>query len=745
MKTNLLKVISLITFISLSGCGTKTSSTLQTSSNSNSTNTNSSVVAPSGTILYKVQVLLPNGEKAGEGLQVQWCDDMNCFSANTNTDGVAQSYLVPNTYDVHIYNYDEKYACELGIKSDENSASLDVKLHDILSYKGGDGSKDNPYVMNEGVYNVTLSNIDTEAKIAEEVFVGFVPTRPGKYVIESWTENTDSINTNVSYYGNNPHYVPENPINDMVDDDSGDTDNFRLEFNIALEEFVNTGELDSEGNLIYEKDGEGNLISGGIYRFGIGATNIRREKKFPIIVKYLEHYETPRGEVEDVKVTESLTKCEDNNGDLVWKDCEINGLDTFVYNEETKTYHLNDVNGYKLYAKISEPCSFIDKPFNEIQDSGNKALTLDNGTKDYTNFINTYSKYCNDDGVYPVTSELKTFLEYYYQANSLWFVSISETIIDEECGWLFAVGYYANLADLYDKPWSGVGNTEEPYLINPGTFLAEIKENETVYYSFSPKNSISESLYRVKTNDTNIEFVGLEDYSTSVITNGDEKYFDVTLGGTSHPSICFFGIKSSDGKAANFLFTLETREITVAGDKIALGENTVEVLAGSYVSCSFTAVNAGTYTVTSSEENAWFVSGSDFYGGDYGEINMTFECNANDVISFDIYTINNESDFITFNLAKGSSLRVGINSITVGAWETVEEEFIPTEDGTYRFTCLDSNSVIGYSDKGVTELFYGDDIINYFEKELKAGESITILASTANYKKGTVRFSIAKV
>jgi ABC-type Na+ transport system ATPase subunit NatA len=92
---------------------------------------------PEGTILYKVQVLLPTGEKAGAGLQVQWCDDMNCFSSDTNNNGEAFIYLEPKEYDVHVYNYAENYACELGLKASESNSQIEVKLHDLLSLGAG--------------------------------------------------------------------------------------------------------------------------------------------------------------------------------------------------------------------------------------------------------------------------------------------------------------------------------------------------------------------------------------------------------------------------------------------------------------------------------------------------------------------------------------------------------------------------------------------------------------------------------
>ena len=743
MKKNLLKVISLVTLISLSGCnGGKTSNS---NSNSNSTNTNSSVSIPEGTILYKVQVLLPNGEKAGEGLQVQWCNDSNCFSSDTNSDGVAFIYLQPDEYDVHVYNYPENYACELGIKSNEENSQIEVKLHDLLSVGTGNGTNEDPYRVGEGVYNVTLSNIDTEAKVAEPVTLGFVPTRPGKYVIESWTESTDTINTNVGYYGNNPQYIPSSPIEGMSDDDSGDSDNFRLEFNISTDEFVNTGVLDDNGNMIYEKDANGNYIPGGIYRFAIGATNIRREKSFPVSIKYLEHYEKPVINVEEIEATETLSQCEEADPELIWKDCQINGLDQAVYNEATNSYHLGTTDGYKLYVKITEPCLYIDKAFSVIQDSGNSALTLDNGTKDYTKLIAAYAENCNSDGVYPLTNELKTFLELYYKSISSWLYSVCETVIDEDWAWLFAVGYYANLEDFYDKPWSGLGDVEEPYLINNGTFLADVSENTTVYYSFGPRNTVEESVYRVKTNEANLEFVLSSDFNVEIIEDEETKYFDITLGGMANPSFCMFGIKTIDNTSAKLEFTLELREKAVAGDKITLGTNTVEVLAGDMVSCSMKVTNAGTYTITSNETNAWFIVGSDIYGGDYGEINFTVECAANEMIEFDILTINNEADFITFNIAKESSLKLGLNSISVKAYETITDEFIAPEAGTYKFTCLDSNGVIGYEKGNLSVSAFGDDTENYFQITLDAGEALKVFVTTANSKKGTVRFTIEKI
>ena len=95
-------------------------------------------------------------------------------------------------------------------------------------------------------------------------------------------------------------------------------------------------------------------------------------------------------------------------------------------------------------------------PENKRDENGNVIYHY----KNYTNFIRGakgYSQYVNSDGVYPVTQELKEFLQEFASCNSYFkdgdgvaerylrsdgtYVKIYDA--SETNMWLFAVGYYA--------------------------------------------------------------------------------------------------------------------------------------------------------------------------------------------------------------------------------------------------------------------------------------------------------------
>ena len=509
------------------------------------------------------------------------------------------------------------------VTSSEVSSSTSSSLT-IKDIEGGKGEAYEPYIIREGAYNATLTNSN------ELVYYGFMPTRPGKYVIESFC-NIDGVNPNVGYYGNNSQYVPESPVNDLYNDDSNGV-NFKLEFNIAIEEFVNTGEYDKEGNLIYQYDDKGNLVPGGAYLFGIAATGVNEKIQFPIQVTWLEHYESEKVQIEDVAVTSTLSQYPEKALDAITVTAPIDGTLKVVYNEEDGFYHVDTKDGYILNAKISVPCSpYLDRAFSKYNEEtqanegivGERNIILKNGTKDYSNLLKEYEKYCNSDGVYGVTEELKTFLTDYFEENSQWieYCLSSSQVLSNEDGWLFACEYYGDISDSYKKPWSGTGTSEDPYiLVSDGLtyeYYAKVPENGSLYYSYAIKNTQKEVHVYVKTTEENAKFIYDEKEYTF---NNGLVYLEVDLGGgmaTRNPNDFIFEMTSTNGSAANFVFEVGIREDTVAGDALRIGENTVEVEKNSYVECVFTAPEAGSYTFTSSEEKAWIeYKGQDYKGSD---------------------------------------------------------------------------------------------------------------------------------
>ncbi len=188
------------------------------------------------------------------------------------------------------------------------------------------------------------------------------------------------------------------------------------------------------------------------------------------------------------------------------------GGDGFYHLYDFAKYPQTNGYGPILYAHISSACRFMDEPFSSVEHRGNKALTVSNGTENYKLFIegyqalsgagalppyfcvsncpcredNTctsneilgkpgacatgctkchpdcrqlepdqigtkgYANYANSDGMYPVTQELKEFLQK-YSINQLLFMDgegFCEThpeykvFATEEDQWLFACGYY---------------------------------------------------------------------------------------------------------------------------------------------------------------------------------------------------------------------------------------------------------------------------------------------------------------
>ena len=190
--------------------------------------------------------------------------------------------------------------------------------------------------------------------------------------------------------------------------------------------------------------------------------------------------------------------------------------DAYALNPATGVYHVFDAQKYAatggfgpmLYADITVPCRFLDAAFPMIEYMGNKALTLASGTKNYKQFIEGYDalivdppsldlgpyfcvmacpcrsgrcdgacttscQYChadcrrvhplqirglgyadmvNRDGKFPVTPELKQFLQEYsisqllFRDGNGWVEENPNIKVDamEDDQWLFACGYYVD-------------------------------------------------------------------------------------------------------------------------------------------------------------------------------------------------------------------------------------------------------------------------------------------------------------
>ena len=256
MKKNILSIFALLSMITISGCGNDTSSTVETSSTTSSQKT-SSVTSSSeddaNKVEYTVQILLPNGSNAGADLDVQWCGGPKnqCFTSKTNASGLATIKLENYDYDVHLLKYPETYTCELGYVATTTNRNLTIQFLELNSYLSGEGTKSSPNMIGVGAYNVT---VPTGGEI---IYFGFTATETGTYSIESLSSSA-LVNPNIGYYGNDLTNIPDTVVDNILDDDNGYDNNFKL----SIEAEANT-----------------------TYIFGITATGFSRSKTFAFNIK----------------------------------------------------------------------------------------------------------------------------------------------------------------------------------------------------------------------------------------------------------------------------------------------------------------------------------------------------------------------------------------------------------------------------------------------------------------------------
>ena len=418
-----------------------------------------------------------------EGIHAQWTDGYSYHHAAFDEKGVAQVGGLDGDFRVTLSGLPEGYSYNPNAYVSTNKdRTVDIELYEIVQPDSGTGAglyqKDGCYQLSKpGVYRTLVNNAE------HVVFYEFEPRRSGTYVIESWVDVTpEEINPYVDVY--NGSFAAKWYSHKLEDGGSsaGYTRNFKHVVEIADE------------------------MIGNSFTFAIGSAV--KNNKYPVTVDfaitldgefYLDHIEyemiTPKqinGRAKDYGFGYTLKNPEVRiNGNYVFDGTR------FAYNEKTGYYHcygeeyvgytetysdgttltFDDGYGPIVHAYVSQPCRFIDKSFDHIEDDGNKALTVNQGTecykmfiqgyaalasmghvwvdgltkieKDYYSGVTGYAQNTNSKGLYPVTPELKDFLtkftisSKYFADGDGWVESQFEVFADDEDQWLFACAYYA--------------------------------------------------------------------------------------------------------------------------------------------------------------------------------------------------------------------------------------------------------------------------------------------------------------
>lgn len=307
------------------------------------------------------------------------------------------------------------------------------------------------------------------------------------------------------------------------------------------------------------------------YTSTLSATNYvtvtAKADKYPATLKVtIEKTKAANNTNTVVKVTENLTQYVKPQGqELVG--VPMDGTATLVYNETDRFYHLGTINGPVVVVKLTTPIDVnrfengATLAYMEMATQGSAKYRFvtkkadGEDTLDYRVFLRGfdeydskpgahgndlviptdiktekyYAKFVNEDGAYPLTEELKIFLEKFCAANSdatkSGLVDWNVTSAAEGCEWLFPCYYYVEASEE-NQPDAIVGEYKFISSVVSGESTA-IGDNKVAGWDNEKQEPImgkvTEDDYKLVVNKNN-SFAIME-YSTV-----DEAYVEDTNG-----------------------------------------------------------------------------------------------------------------------------------------------------------------------------------------------------------------------
>ena len=416
-----------------------------------------------------------------EGIKAQWVNRFGVYSAEFDK-GVATIEGLDGEYHVTLSSLPQEkgkeytYDCN-GYIANNTRKDIKIELLEILNASGGMNGWTE--LKKLGTYRTTIRTK------SHEVFYYYYPDLPGWYSITSWVDTTENkINPKVNIYNGNAFSGFK--VLDRTIDSGGSsgtyTKNFRFEVKLSSDEIGNNqifGVMaDSAGGYPVTVDFtvkyEGEYIrqdfGDPIYAEGPFYTGAKPSGTFDYAYK-----DNPKGNDKFGNPTYNL-----DESNVKLKETGEGAGYYHLYDEEK--YADNGGWGPILFAKITKDTeavwtmnldgTHVDGGFNWNwlgMDGGMVSCII--GAYDYAYMISNskddngvqhwgYAQYCNDDGVHPVTEELKNFLQSY--SSREWYFDDGEgycensqlnTISEvgkrgiclqssENNQWLFACGYY---------------------------------------------------------------------------------------------------------------------------------------------------------------------------------------------------------------------------------------------------------------------------------------------------------------
>lgn len=429
-----------------------------------------------------------------EPLNAQWTDGFSFHAATFDENGKATVEGLDGDYKVTLSSVPTGLTYNPNVyTADNENRHVEIELYEIQKTRGDGDDLYRCIALSEpGVYQVILNSPE------HTVLYEFIPRENGEYSVESWVDITaNDLNPLLDVYVGTTAWKQFAYTQDEGGAASHYTKNFKYEVKVADE---NIGNAFTFGVKCDTKDGKYPVTVTFVVQFNGGFSWNRTASTIILPTENFKH----------------ATEYDASKYDFVGAEVSVGGRnvfdgDLYALNEEDGYYHLVDTTtglptGPILYAKVSQPCRFMDDAFTTLEYHGNKALTVSNGTENYKLFIegwsammstgqsmdmgyfcasdcpcwtsgacpgactedcenctdqctpcpeesigaSGYADYCNSDGCYPVTQELKDFLQKYSISQLLFrdgqgFVETNPNIqvfATEDDQWLFACGYY---------------------------------------------------------------------------------------------------------------------------------------------------------------------------------------------------------------------------------------------------------------------------------------------------------------
>lgn len=387
------------------------------------------------------------------GIQAQWTDmeTKEVFRAAFDKDGVAKLPDLDGDFRVTLVSLPDGYTYEPNIYEANNDfKEVTIALYKITPvirrgpYAGEPFVGEYYYDLNSiGAYRVTLEK-------DQKVFFRFNPSVNGKYTVTSMVDVTaNEINPLLDLHFGSTQYISPTPSKkqDGGGSENSYTKNFKMEYTISPEEV-------------------GNVM---IFRLYSTSRN-DSEESYPLTVDFIldrnGDFANRYDAAQEIKPTEDFGKA---TGEI------LNPAGTFTYcakrpgvenkrldQRSVKLYDdgyyyyydsLTDTRLERVYAQLRRRTEVSDESFYSGPHVRLYYLVgADGVAKNYEEFIrgaNGYGAHCNGDGVYPVTEELKEFLqtyavsERYFNDGNGWAETYANYNSDEDSQWMFACGYYA--------------------------------------------------------------------------------------------------------------------------------------------------------------------------------------------------------------------------------------------------------------------------------------------------------------